>query len=73
MGPLQVVERVRTIAYRLTLPKGTNIHPAFHVSVVGEAFGANRPILPIPKDVDLDLSLKLTLRTVIGMKNNRWI
>lgn len=47
----QVVERVGPVAYLLALPKGMNMHPIFHVSVIWKAVGAHRSILPIPKDV----------------------
>ena len=31
-GPFTILKRIGSLAYRLTLPDGVEIHPIFHVS-----------------------------------------
>ena len=34
IGPYQIIQRIREVAYRLNLPEEMQIHPVFHVSML---------------------------------------
>lgn len=45
-GPLQIVQKVGQMAYRLALPTDCSIHPIFHVSCLKLKLGSN--VVPTP-------------------------
>ena len=47
-GPFLVIAKVGTVAYQLQLPKGSNIHPMFHVSLVKKVMGAQPASFILP-------------------------
>lgn len=48
-GPLRILEKVGTVAYRLKLPDGAKIHPVFHISLVKQCAGDPSLItVPLP-------------------------
>ena len=40
IGPYKIRKKVSNVNYELELPKGSRIHPIFHVSLLKEAEGA---------------------------------
>lgn len=48
-GPFQILERIGTVAYRLSLPDSVQIHDVFHVSKLKRCFGnPEHQHLPFP-------------------------
>jgi hypothetical protein len=48
-GPFKIIARIRTVADKLDLPVGAQIHNVFHVSLLRKHFGPlDLPIVPLP-------------------------
>ena len=55
-GLFKVLDRIRTVAYKLLLPEGSHIHPIFHCSLLKpflhDAANEPRPLLLLGKDME---------------------
>ena len=71
-GPFQVVQRVSDTSYRINLPKGSTVHPVFHVSLLHQALkpgtSANQSL---PDDTDVLAVPQKVLATRLRKKANQ--
>ena len=74
-GPFQVLDKIGHVAYKLNLPKSTQIHPTVHVSQL-KAFVGILPALPyIPtwlqstNTTEAKLPIKVLARRIMKRRN----
>ena len=68
-GPYQIEENVGKVAYKLKLPKGSRIHPVFHVSLLKRQVGetkATNTLPPLTNDGEIIMEPEAILDT-------RWV
>ena len=51
-GPFRIIEKVRTVAYKLQLPPGARVHPVFHVSLLKRKIGDAQSAVPVLPELD---------------------
>ena len=58
VGPYEIVEKVRVVAYRLELPTEFHrIHNVFHMSSLKKSFGNQTPMIVDPDSIPLQPNL----------------
>jgi len=67
-GPFQVAAKHGNVAYRLTLPEGTRIHPVFHVSLLKPWVGEGEPDIGQLPPLRNNGELKLQPTTVLEVR-----
>jgi hypothetical protein len=50
-GPLKIIEKLGSVAYKLELPPGVAIHPVFHVSQLKLSPGSQQVSAALPTDL----------------------
>ncbi|KAJ3690878.1 hypothetical protein LUZ61_020042 [Rhynchospora tenuis] len=73
-GPFEILEKVGTVAYKLNLPVGSQIHPVVHVSQLKKRIGENQPVasqLPVfnPEQSNSVRPIAILGRRMIPRKN----
>ena len=55
-GPFKVLSKIGAAAYKLELPKGSQVHPVFHVSQLKSHVPDHTPVFTVlPKPLDLSV------------------
>ena len=54
-GPYIIIQQINPVAYKLTLPPESRLHPVFHVSQLKPVVGNPDRVLPLPTTVTDDL------------------
>ena len=67
-GPFPVEKRIGNVAYKLSLPLSSAVHPLFHVSQLHKAEGAIRETLNIPDQLSAKLEMKVSLEFLLGIR-----
>lgn len=75
-GPFKVLERIGTVAYRLELPKGAQVHPVFHSQLKSFTPKYTPMFLDLPTTMDMteqDLKPLKVLECSLVKKGNKAI
>lgn len=70
-GPFQITHRVGPVAYRLSLPESSSIHPVFHVSQLRKALGQEQAVSSLPPQLTYDLELCAEPADLLGVRHAR--
>ena len=76
-GPYQIEQKIGKVAYKLKLPKGSRIHPVFHVSLLKKILGDSNPttvaLPPIADDGEILIQPEAILNTRWIEKGSRFV
>ncbi|KAJ1686917.1 hypothetical protein LUZ63_018307 [Rhynchospora breviuscula] len=76
-GPFEIIEKIGEVAYKLNLPKGSQVYPVFHVSQLkqrigrDEAVATNVPV--VHPEIELLVQPELILSRRMIKRNNEYV
>lgn len=62
------MEKIGTIAYKLSLPPTRNVHLVFHVSHLKKAQGSITASTTIPSQLNYDTEIEFVPKAILGVK-----
>ncbi|KAE8696106.1 hypothetical protein F3Y22_tig00110676pilonHSYRG00061 [Hibiscus syriacus] len=67
-GPYKITERIREVAYRLSLPETSRLHPVFHVSLLKKHIGDSVVSSTDPPIMDTEDQFKIEPYKILGRR-----
>jgi hypothetical protein len=73
IGPFEVVQVVRPVAYKLKVNPGWHVHPVFYVSLL-EPYREDGRVQPLPPPIEMEGALEYEVKSILehhfrGIKN----
>ena len=65
-GPYKVLQKIRSVAYKLELPPSSRIHPVFHVSCLKKVIGTNIRAQAVLPELDTKGSIILEPEAILN-------
>jgi hypothetical protein len=72
-GPYKVLQRIRSMAYKLELPPSSHVHPIFHVSCLKKVIGDNILVQTILPNINEEREIILELETILEIRVKKMI